>query len=80
MAQAVSVTSKGQVTIPVDIREHLGITAGSKVVFERQEDVVVVKPRVDFLSLKGSVQAQAKVSDEKADEMVAQFMAKEYGK
>jgi AbrB family looped-hinge helix DNA binding protein len=30
---AVSVTSKGQVTIPKRVREALGITAGSKVEF-----------------------------------------------
>ena len=30
----VSVTSKGQVTIPKRIRDELGITAGSKVEFE----------------------------------------------
>lgn len=31
---SVSVTSKGQVTIPKRIRDELGITAGSKVEFE----------------------------------------------
>lgn len=31
---SVSVTSKGQVTIPKHIRDELGITAGSKVEFE----------------------------------------------
>jgi antitoxin PrlF len=31
---AVSVTSKGQVTIPKRVREALGITPGSKVVFD----------------------------------------------
>ncbi len=39
------VTSKGQVTIPKRVREHLGITPGTAVDFELQEDgrVVVCK-------------------------------------
>jgi len=32
------VTSKGQVTIPQQVREELGITAASEVDFERQPD------------------------------------------
>lgn len=34
------VTSKGQVTIPKDIREHLGIKPGSEVAFVSGEDGV----------------------------------------
>lgn len=30
---ATSVTSKGQVTIPLDVREQLGIRAGSRIAF-----------------------------------------------
>jgi antitoxin PrlF len=35
---AVTVTSKGQVTIPKRVRDRLGIKAGSKVDFELAED------------------------------------------
>ena len=35
------VTSKGQVTIPVDVRRELGIQSGSEVEFVRREDGVV---------------------------------------
>ena len=34
------VTTKGQVTIPKDIREHLGIKPGSEVEFVREADKV----------------------------------------
>ena len=33
-----TVTSKGQVTIPADIRRALGLTAGERVVFTQLED------------------------------------------
>lgn len=39
---AATVTSKGQVTIPSDIRKDLAIEAGAKVVFTRLDDGVVI--------------------------------------
>ena len=39
------VTSKGQVTIPQDVRRRLGITAGSEVEFEVVDDGVRVVRR-----------------------------------
>jgi len=37
------VTEKGQVTIPKEIRDALGIGAGTEVVFERRDDAIVVR-------------------------------------
>jgi len=37
------VTEKGQVTIPKDIRDALGIGAGTEVEFERRKDAIVVR-------------------------------------
>src|ERR1019366_4166423 len=37
-AMATTVTSKGQVTIPKPVRDHLGIGPGSQVAFRRAED------------------------------------------
>ena len=39
------VTSKGQVTIPQDVRRHLGIVPGSEVDFEVDEDAVRIRRR-----------------------------------
>lgn len=41
------VTEKGQVTIPKDLRDALGIGAGSEVEFERHKDTIVVRKRLD---------------------------------
>lgn len=37
-----TITSKGQVTIPADIRRALGLSAGERVVFTRLEDGTTV--------------------------------------
>ena len=37
------VTEKGQVTIPKELRDELGIGAGSEVSFERAGDAIVVR-------------------------------------
>ena len=39
------VTSKGQVTIPKDIRDRLGIGPGSEVEFVERDKVVLLRPR-----------------------------------
>ncbi len=41
------VTTKGQITIPLEIRDRLGIQPGSVVEFEIQDDAVVVRKRRD---------------------------------
>jgi antitoxin PrlF len=54
MASA-TVTSKGQITIPKDVREHLGLEAGDRVVFVVQSDRdVLLKPaKTDIRELHG---------------------------
>ncbi|MGI8807230.1 MAG: AbrB/MazE/SpoVT family DNA-binding domain-containing protein [Acidimicrobiales bacterium] len=37
------VTEKGQVTIPKELRDALGIGAGTEVAFERADDAIVVR-------------------------------------
>ena len=56
------VTSKGQVTIPKPVRDHLGIGAGSRVAFRRAADGSIVIEKADatapqpsrFAKLRGS--------------------------
>ena len=44
---ATTVTSKGQVTIPKPVRDHLGIVPGSQVRFRRAADGSIVIERAD---------------------------------
>ena len=42
-----TVTSKGQVTIPKPVRDRLGITPGSEVIFEMEADGRIVLRKAD---------------------------------
>ena len=44
---ATKVTSKGQVTIPKPVRDHLGIVPGSQVVFRTADDGSVAIEKAD---------------------------------
>lgn len=44
MRTEAKVTSKGQITIPLKIRQALGVKAGDKVVFEQNGSEVAVLP------------------------------------
>jgi AbrB family looped-hinge helix DNA binding protein len=43
MVREAKVTSKGQVTIPLDIRKKLGVREGDKLVFDADGDAVTVR-------------------------------------
>ena len=51
------VTEKGQVTIPKELRDALGIGAGTEVEFERREDTLVVR-KADTPATRGRHLAQ----------------------
>lgn len=57
-----TLTSKGQVTIPKEIREHLGVEAGDRLSFEiREGGQVVVEPEtIDLRSLRGVLKRRGK--------------------
>lgn len=40
-----TVTSKGQVTIPKEIRDRLGIDAGQELEFSVEDDAITVRPK-----------------------------------
>lgn len=56
-----TVTVKGQVTIPKDIRNHLGLKNGDKVVFAFEGDRAVLFPvKGDLLNLRGLLKKHSK--------------------
>ncbi|MGA6982787.1 MAG: AbrB/MazE/SpoVT family DNA-binding domain-containing protein [Candidatus Sulfotelmatobacter sp.] len=44
MTKQAKITSKGQVTIPLEVRRALGVRAGDKLLFESDEGGVRVRP------------------------------------
>lgn len=75
-----TVTQKGQATIPIFIREKLGIKPRSKISFEMNgEGEVLIKPVRDFLAMRGSLKTNKKsLSNRQLDDFVATSVAKEY--
>lgn len=76
-----SVTQKGQATIPVQIRQLLGIKANTKIVFElKNNKEVSIKPVTDFFSLKGSVKTNKPFNVEAMEKAVEEAIVIKYGK
>jgi antitoxin PrlF len=66
-------TSKGQITVPKEVREALGVETGDRLAFRIRDDgTVVVEPEtVDLMSLRGSVRTTIKgVTVEAMDEAI----------
>lgn len=57
MADATTMTTKGQVTVPRDIRDRLGLKSGDKMAFTMLSDgTVVMRPKTQRLAhLAGSL-------------------------
>jgi AbrB family looped-hinge helix DNA binding protein len=78
MASA-TVTSKGQITIPKDVREHLGLEAGDRVVFvvHSDRDVTFKAAKTDLRELHGMLyrKAQKARSLEEMDDGIVRSIA-----
>lgn len=71
MTRTSTISQKGQVTIPKDLRDDFGIRAGDRLEFVAEPDGIKVRKRVDldaFAALRGSLKLPASV-DEVVDEM-----------
>jgi len=61
-----TLTQKGQVTIPVQIRRLLGLTSRAKVAFLQKKDGVhIAAPRYTLNTIKGAVPALSRKYSEK---------------
>ncbi len=63
MVTSAKITSKGQITLPKEVRKLLDVQSGSVVVFEKEEDRIVIKPAQTFREFKGILKNKGKASD-----------------
>ncbi len=79
-----TLTTKGQVTIPKEVREHLGVDTGDRLSFVVQEDgSVVVKPITRHVRELGGLlhrPGQQPVSVNEMDEGIARRMKARFGR
>lgn len=67
-----SVTSKGQVTIPKEARDHLGLKSGDRVRFFIQPDGrVVILPKLPASALRGMLRTRKRASLADMDAAIA---------
>ncbi len=69
MDVAARVTTKGQITIPKEVREALGIAAGDEVVFRVEHHRAVLARTPHLLDLAGTVEMPAAKRGTRWDEV-----------
>ena len=74
MKSIISITSQGQVTIPVEIRRAFGIKGATKAKIEKRGNQIIIKPQKNFWTLKGFLASKIKLSDKKLKEAKDAFV------
>lgn len=68
-----TITQKGQVTIPVAIRQMVNFKPRQKVTVTVQDNAVMIKPAVDFFGLRGSIKTKKKYSKAAVNKAIGQY-------
>lgn len=81
LSNIVSITSQGQLTIPIDVRDRFGIKgASAKARLVISDGKIVVEPLKDVLELAGSLKSEIKLSDKELRNARDKFSSKWYRK
>jgi antitoxin PrlF len=64
MKESTTITAKGQVTIPKEIRKALGLRPGDRVIFKKEGAAIVLKPAKTLLDFRGYVKTERYISME----------------
>lgn len=77
MVATAKITSKGQITLPKEVRDLLDVHTGSVVVFEQENDRVVIKPARTLREFKGILKGHGKAIDfDQVREKVREYRGK----
>jgi len=81
MIYPVTITSQGQISIPIKLRRELGLDKTKRAFVSSREGKIVIEPVKDLLELRGSIKTDKKpLSNRKLHEFVARVVADEYVK
>jgi AbrB family looped-hinge helix DNA binding protein len=71
MQEEATVTSKGQVTIPQDIREAIGLKSGDKLIFIEREGQIIMKPKIkNPVQRLRELRREIKFTEKQIDQMI----------
>jgi len=79
---AAKMTSKGQITLPKEVRRLLKAEVGSVIVFEKEDEKIFIRPTKTLLDYRGYLKERKKPADfetlrERAKEYLAEKVAGE---
>lgn len=73
-----TLTSKGQITIPVKIRNKMNLKAGDKVFFIEDNEKIIVQnaSQIALVNIQNSMNGKAKQAGFKSEEDIAAYIKK----
>lgn len=63
MVVTAKITSKGQITLPKEVRKFLKVDAGAVVVFEKEDDKVILRTAKTLKEFKGFLKGKSAPTD-----------------
>ena len=78
--QITTITRKGQVTIPKEIREDLGLKSGDKIAFRKEGNELRAVPAPDFFSFRGTLKGKKLPTEKEINEIVKKEAVERYKK
>ncbi len=78
MTYTSTVTQKGQITIPQQLRAQYDIKKGSRVLFVKQEDGIAIQAQKSITSLKGILKTEKKLTIAQEKAAIADAWASNY--
>lgn len=73
----VSITSQGQISIPIRFRRELGLDKLKKAIISRESSRIIIEPAMDFLDLKGSLKTKIKATSRQIRNAFEEYLAEE---
>jgi len=84
MGHFAKVTSKGQITIPKQVRDSLGLNKGTTVIVIEKDGEAILRPKtgraVDLAGFLGKPPSGRSLTIEEIDDAIAEAAAKKFGR
>lgn len=77
MTYVVSITSQGQISIPVAFRRQLNLSKKNKAIVRLEDNTIILEPIEDLFDLQGFFRTERHVSSRKIREGFERYLAEE---